>query len=64
MASSGLIAAGVFNNLHGTMGLAGWQWLFIIESATEPFSLSLGRSSSQTSLDRRLALVYTGFRKI
>jgi hypothetical protein len=37
MASSGLIAAGVFNNLHGTMGLAGWQWLFIIESATGAF---------------------------
>ena len=37
MASSGLIAAGVFNNLHGAMGLSGWQWLFIIESATGAF---------------------------
>jgi len=42
MASSGLIAAGVFNNLHGTMGLAGWQWLFIIESATGAFFALIG----------------------
>ena len=33
MAVSGLIAAGVFAGLHGTMGLAGWQWLFILEGA-------------------------------
>lgn len=37
MASSGLIAAGVFGNMHGAMGLSGWQWLFIIESATGAF---------------------------
>jgi hypothetical protein len=42
MASSGLIAAGVFNNLHGTMGLAGWQWLFIVESATGAFFALIG----------------------
>lgn len=42
MASSGLIAAGVFNNLHGTMGLARWQWLFIIESATGAFFALIG----------------------
>lgn len=27
----GLIAAGVLGNLDGSMGLAGWRWLFIIE---------------------------------
>jgi hypothetical protein len=42
MASSGLIAAGVFNNLHGSMGLAGWQWLFIIEPATGAFLALIG----------------------
>ncbi|KAK1961033.1 major facilitator superfamily transporter [Colletotrichum sublineola] len=30
---SGLIAAAVFANLDGAHGLAGWQWLFIIEGA-------------------------------
>ncbi|KAK1566368.1 major facilitator superfamily transporter [Colletotrichum navitas] len=30
---SGLLAAAVFANLDGTRGLAGWQWLFIIEGA-------------------------------
>ena len=42
MASSGLIAAGVFNNLHGSMGLSGWQWLFIIESTTGAFFALIG----------------------
>ncbi|CAH0051701.1 unnamed protein product [Clonostachys solani] len=32
-AFSGLIAAGVLSNLEGAMGIAGWQWLFIIEGA-------------------------------
>ncbi|KAM0327694.1 hypothetical protein ACHAQA_005989 [Verticillium albo-atrum] len=32
-AFSGLIAAGVFAGLDGARGLAGWQWLFIIEGA-------------------------------
>lgn len=32
-AVSGLIAAGVFAGMHGTMGLAGWQWLFILEGS-------------------------------
>lgn len=27
----GLIAAGVLNDLDGSMGIAGWRWLFIIE---------------------------------
>ncbi|KAF2248079.1 MFS general substrate transporter [Trematosphaeria pertusa] len=30
---SGLIAAGVFAGLDGARGLAGWQWLFIIEGS-------------------------------
>ncbi|KAM0334494.1 hypothetical protein ACHAQA_001523 [Verticillium albo-atrum] len=30
MASSGLIAAGVYEGLEGARGMAGWQWLFII----------------------------------
>ncbi|KXH65608.1 major facilitator superfamily transporter [Colletotrichum salicis] len=32
-AFSGLIAAAVFAHLDGAHGLAGWQWLFIIEGA-------------------------------
>ncbi|KAH7345809.1 major facilitator superfamily domain-containing protein [Pyrenochaeta sp. MPI-SDFR-AT-0127] len=32
-AFSGLIAAGVFAGLEGMRGLAGWQWLFILEGA-------------------------------
>lgn len=36
-AFSGLIAAGVFGGLDGPMGLAGWQWLFIIEGAMSAF---------------------------
>jgi MFS family permease len=30
---SPLIAAGVFSGLDGSMGLAGWKWLFIIQGA-------------------------------
>lgn len=33
-AVSGLVAAGVFASLDGVAGLAGWQWLFTIVSAT------------------------------
>lgn len=33
MAVSGLIAAGVFSGLDGVSGLAGWQWLFILEGS-------------------------------
>jgi MFS family permease len=36
-AFSGLIAAGVFAGLDGPMGLAGWQWLFILEGAMSAF---------------------------
>lgn len=36
-AFSGLIAAGVFSGLDGPMGLAGWQWLFILEGAMSAF---------------------------
>ncbi|KAH7146522.1 major facilitator superfamily domain-containing protein [Dactylonectria macrodidyma] len=32
-AFSGLIAAGVLSGLEGAKGIAGWQWLFIIEGA-------------------------------
>ncbi|KXJ87573.1 major facilitator superfamily domain-containing protein [Microdochium bolleyi] len=30
-AFAGLIAAGVFHGMHMTLGLAGWQWLFILQ---------------------------------
>ncbi|GKT52674.1 major facilitator superfamily transporter [Colletotrichum tofieldiae] len=30
MASSGLIAAGVYSGLEGARGMAGWQWLFVV----------------------------------
>lgn len=36
-ASSGLIAAGVFASLEGALGMAGWQWLFIILAAVGSF---------------------------
>lgn len=36
-AFSGLIAAGVFHGMDGAMGLAGWQWLFILEGAISAF---------------------------
>jgi len=36
-AFSGLIAAGVFAGLDGPRGLAGWQWLFILEGALSAF---------------------------
>jgi MFS family permease len=36
-AFSGLIAAGVFSGLDGPRGLAGWQWLFILEGAMSAF---------------------------
>ena len=31
-ALSGILAAGIFSSLDGAAGLAGWQWLFIIEA--------------------------------
>ncbi|KAH7069781.1 major facilitator superfamily domain-containing protein [Paraphoma chrysanthemicola] len=40
-AFSGLIAAGVFAGLEGSRGLAGWQWLFIIEGALSFFAASI-----------------------
>lgn len=36
-ATSGLIAAGVFASLEGALGMAGWQWLFIILAAVGAF---------------------------
>lgn len=32
-AFAGLIAAGVFHGMDNVMGLAGWQWLFILQGA-------------------------------
>lgn len=32
-AFSGLFAAGIFEDLDGKGGLAGWQWLFVVEGA-------------------------------
>lgn len=32
-AFAGLIAAGVFHGMDDAMGLAGWQWLFILQGA-------------------------------
>lgn len=40
-AFSGLIAAGVFAGLEGARGLAGWQWLFIIEGALSFFAAAI-----------------------
>ena len=37
-AFSGLIAAGVFSGLEGSRGMAGWQWLFIIEGVGSFFA--------------------------
>lgn len=31
---AGLIAAAVFSTLEGNLGLAGWQWLFIVLACT------------------------------
>lgn len=33
-ALSGVLAAGIFSGMEGLAGLAGWKWLFIIESLT------------------------------
>lgn len=39
---TGLISAGVFAGMNGLRGLAGWQWLFIIEGALTAFVAMLG----------------------
>ncbi|EJT71142.1 hypothetical protein GGTG_10402 [Gaeumannomyces tritici R3-111a-1] len=31
-ALSGVLAAGIFSGMDGTAGLAGWQWLFVVEA--------------------------------
>lgn len=36
-AFSGLIAAGVFSGMSGAGGVAGWQWLFVLEAALSAF---------------------------
>ncbi|KAF4538226.1 MFS transporter [Lasiodiplodia theobromae] len=40
-AFAGLIAAGVFDGLDKTRGIAGWQWLFILQGAVT-FMVALG----------------------
>lgn len=40
-AFSGLIAAGVLENLEGARGLAAWRWLFVIEGAASLFVAAL-----------------------
>lgn len=40
-AFAGLIAAGVFNGLDKTRGIAGWQWLFILQGAVT-FLVAIG----------------------
>lgn len=37
---SGLLGASILGELHGALGLAGWQWLFIIVSVHAPFIVS------------------------
>ncbi|KAI8237118.1 hypothetical protein K4K54_001064 [Colletotrichum sp. SAR 10_86] len=39
-AFAGLIAAGVFNGMDGTAGLAAWRWLFILQGAVT-FAIAL-----------------------
>ncbi|RYP67916.1 hypothetical protein DL770_008529 [Monosporascus sp. CRB-9-2] len=39
---SGLIAAGIFEGMHGLSGLAGWRWLFIVEGAVTALVALLG----------------------
>ncbi|KAI1377336.1 MFS transporter [Hypoxylon crocopeplum] len=39
---TGLISAGVFAGMDGLRGLAGWQWLFIIEGALTALVATLG----------------------
>ncbi|KAI0885218.1 MFS transporter [Annulohypoxylon maeteangense] len=39
---TGLISAGVFAGMDGLRGLAGWQWLFLVEGAFTAFVAVLG----------------------
>ncbi|OTB05775.1 hypothetical protein M426DRAFT_72631 [Hypoxylon sp. CI-4A] len=39
---TGLISAGIFAGMDGLRGLAGWQWLFIVEGAISAFVAVLG----------------------
>ena len=32
-ACAGLIAAGILSGMDGSHGIAGWQWIFIVEGA-------------------------------
>jgi MFS family permease len=38
---SGLVVAGVFAGLDGARGLAGWQWLYIIQGSVSFFAAAI-----------------------
>ena len=39
---SGLIAAGVFHGMDGAAGLAGWQWLFVLQGTVTLVIATIG----------------------
>ncbi|CAG9950490.1 unnamed protein product [Clonostachys rosea f. rosea IK726] len=61
-AFSGLIAAGVLSGLEGARGIAGWQWLFIIEGAGSFGAALLGFFLLPDFPVRRVERVWTGLK--